>query len=68
MKVGDWVMTPDRLPSGIGTIEHVSDCGRYARVRKRYGKKPRVKSYTVKELASLNKKPSHTEDTEAQRI
>jgi hypothetical protein len=39
-----------------GTVELISGCGRYARVRERYGKKTWIRTYAVKDLKLLSKR------------
>ncbi len=58
MKTGDRVHTKmDTFPVSTGTVEHISSCGRYVRVRKRYGaKKSWVKAYYVSELDIIKDK------------
>lgn len=52
MQEGDRVFTKiDRFPISTGIVEIISSCGRYIRVRKRYGgKRSWVKTYLVKDL------------------
>ena len=52
MKPGDRVFTKnDRFPISTGTVEHISSCQRYVRVRKRYGtRRSWVKVYYANEL------------------
>lgn len=49
--VGDKVLTPDRMPVSYGIVKTISECGRYAKVEKEYGRRSRwTKTYEVAEL------------------
>ena len=51
LKPGDRVKTPDRKLVGGGVILAISECGRYARVRKHYGRRCHfTRFYKVGEL------------------
>lgn len=51
IRPGDKVRTPDRKLVGSGVVVSISECGRYAKVRKHYGRRCQfIRFYTVEEL------------------
>ena len=56
MRTGDRVETlKERYPVCTGTIKIVSECGRYARVLKRYGsRRSWVKTYATEDLCVID--------------
>jgi hypothetical protein len=53
---GDQVLTPEPGRAvKTGTVELISDDGRYARVRKRYGKRSWVNMYAIETLKLIAK-------------